>query len=457
MANETKISVLITADASGAVTGMRLAGDETEKLATRTQSVTQQLKAHWVEFTAGVTAAYLAMQKMWGFMEIAANYEEAMTTLNALTRQYGMSAEQFVGQIQEASHGLISMKDAASVANDALLKGFSPQQVAQIAQWSVVMEHASGGTKTASEAFRSLTETMATGRERGAVKLLGTTIDLNAAYGAQAANMDKAQKMQAIFSLAQERMAQVQATLGEQTDSTADKMHRFTTEIENLKITIGDFLIRAGAGLMATFQSVAALALGLARVVMAPITALMLATDYLGITKGKAEEYKAAMEALGDAAQYTAEQAAANFKLMQEGKGKAGAPGGAPLKPPGGEGNQMALEKLNEIVRKLAEERDQIDAAEKDKELIRLELWFTEQQKKLHDLGAADAQYNELVQTYAVKRHEIITSWATKTSETSISTSKSRGKTRRKTNRLRRKVMQLFTKRANEPPRKESR
>ena len=234
-----------------------LPGTRPRNLPPRTQSVTQQLKAHWVEFTAGVTAAYLAMQKIWGFMEIAANYEEAMTTLNALTRQYGMSAEQFVGQIQEASHGLISMKDAASVANDALLKGFTPQQVAQIAQWSVVMEHASGGTNTASEAFRSLTETMATGRERGAVKLLGTTIDLNAAYGAQAANMDKAQKMQAIFSLAQERMAQVQATLGEQTDSTADKMHRFTTEIENLKISIGDFVFRIGAAMFGVFQSIA--------------------------------------------------------------------------------------------------------------------------------------------------------------------------------------------------------
>lgn len=403
MANETKISVLITADAFGAVNGMRMAGDETEKLAGRTQTVTQQLKAHWMEFTAGVMAAYLAMQRMWGFMEIAANYEEAMTTLNALTRQYGMSAEQFVGQIQDASHGLISMKDAASVANDALLKGFSPQQVAQIAEWSVVMEHASGGTRTAAEAFRSLEETMATGRERGVVKLLGTTIDLHEAYGKYADVMSKAEKRQAIFNLAQERMAQVQKTLGEQTDSTADKLHRFLADIENLKITIGDVLIRVGAGLMATFQSVAALAMGLARVVMAPITALMMATDYLGITKDKAEGYKADMEALAEAAEYTAKQADANFKLMWEGKGKPGATGGAPLSSPGGDASRKAYDELEALFRKYNEERATINQGELNRELQQINNWYDEQVKKLNDLHAAQKYYDALYADYSDK------------------------------------------------------
>ncbi len=56
-------------------------------------------------------------------------------------------------------------------------------------------------------------------------------------------------------------------------------------------------------------------------------------------------------------------------------------------------------------------------AAEKDKALVRLNAWFEEQQKKLRELGASDAQYSALVRMYAAKRHDDIAAQATKTSD----------------------------------------
>ena len=98
MANENRISVVITADPTGAVTGIRMVGDETEKLGGRTQSLTQRLKSHWAEVSVGIYAAVRAFQSIWGLMEKAAQTDEAMASLDALTRQYGMTAQDLVGK-----------------------------------------------------------------------------------------------------------------------------------------------------------------------------------------------------------------------------------------------------------------------------------------------------------------------------------------------------------------------
>lgn len=319
-----------------------------------------------LQTTAGAIFAGAAVTQFWNMAKAAAETQEAFSMLDRLTRQYGTSAQGMVSRIKDASNGLIGMKDSVGVANDALMKGFSPAQVAQIASWSVTLSKAGGGATSAAENFKMLEEAMVVARERGAVKLLGTAIDLKDAFGKQAEVMSKAEKAQAIFALAAERMAQIQRTLGVETDSVADKMKRLVVQFGEIKHTVGDYIIRTAAGLAATFQSVAAVALGLTRVVMAPIAALMLATDYLGITKGKAEEYKADMEALGDAAEFTARQAADNFEIMKKGFAEMAGKGVIPLAAPGGRG-QNALDdwlkatmRIREAEEKAAEARERM-------------------------------------------------------------------------------------------------
>src|SRR3990172_11224524 len=113
MANENRISVVITADPTGAITGIRRIGDETEKLSGRTQSLTQRLKSHWAEVSVGIYAAVKAFQSIWGLMEKAAQTDEAMASLDALTRQYGMTAQDLVGKIEQGSRGFIGIGAAA--------------------------------------------------------------------------------------------------------------------------------------------------------------------------------------------------------------------------------------------------------------------------------------------------------------------------------------------------------
>ncbi len=180
MANENRISVVITADPTGAVTGIRMVGDETEKLTGRTQSLSQRLKSHWAEVSVGIYAAVKAFQSIWGLMEKAAQTDEAMASLDALTRQYGMTAQDLVGKIEQESKGLIGMGAAAKVAGDALMKGLGPGQLAQIASWSVSLSHIRAGTVSTADAFEMLSQSIATGRERGLKALVGI-VDLDIA------------------------------------------------------------------------------------------------------------------------------------------------------------------------------------------------------------------------------------------------------------------------------------
>ncbi len=420
MANENRISVIITADASGAITGLRLAGEETEKLGNRTQTTVQKLKSHWLEFTAGITGAYLALQKMWGWMEQAAQLEERMDTLNRLTRQYGMSADDLTGAIQRNSRGLIGMRDAALVATDALARGFTPEQVARMASWAETAQETAAETMTVGQAFRTMEQAITAARERGVVKMFGATIDLEAALGATAATMSKAQKAQALFNLVAEEAEKRQKALGEHTDSAADRMERFTNSINQAKYFIGQLLLIVGQPFMAVFNVAMTMVYGLAGAIGTVAATLARLTDGLGITKDKAADLERWAEKMYTNAAKQGEQALQNMRGAWEQIASLGAVRG------GGTGfssfadvaeNRKRADQLSEILRKYAEERGLIAASEREKELVRLEFWFEEQRKKLHDLGAADAHYSELVRTYAEKRHEIVTSWANKTSE----------------------------------------
>jgi hypothetical protein len=418
MANEREITITINADGTAAISTMRNLGDATQKFGNQTSSISSTIQKNWVSIAAGMTAAYLALQKFISLTEAAAEHAERIETLDALTRQYGTTAAGIVSKIQEVSHGLIGQSMAAKVASDAIVKGFNPEQIAQMAQIAVVLKKTSTEGISTSEAFRTLEGSITAARERGVVKMFGANIDLASSMGAVYENMSKAEKATAILNAVSEQASKVQRILGENFDSNADKLERLKNQIEALKRTLGDYLLRLAAGLMATAQSISAAVLWLTRVVMAPIQTLMIATDYLGLTSGKAEQYRQDMEALGAAAWDLAEKANANFDIAR-GKEDAAKKAGSGERTPGagGDENLKRAEKLNEAMRKIREENALAEAADIEKAKIRDDAWFDEQVKKLKELGANDAQFSELVRAYAAKRHQSIATEATRQSD----------------------------------------
>jgi len=279
----------------------------------------ERMKGNWIAATAAVTAAYLAASKMWDLADKAAAYAENVETLNFLTSQYNITGQQMVKTISENSDGLIDLATAAKISADALAKGFKPEQLAEMAKWAPIIDDFSASVGSSREAFETLVSSMAAGRERGVTQLLGATIDLKEAFGEQAEQMSKAEKATALYNLVAQRMIEIQKTGVGSTDSMSDAMDRLKNQFDDPKLTVGDFIIRAGAGLMAMFQSLAELATVFASALLAPVFALMKVTDYLGITKGKADEVKIAMDALAMSAEDLGKKAASNFGLWRRG------------------------------------------------------------------------------------------------------------------------------------------
>ncbi len=271
------------------------------------------LKENWLAFSAVVYGALKTIQTAWNWAERAAGFREQMASLDALAAAYGRTADGIVADVQKASKGLIGMGTAASVSAQALMRGLSPEQIVKLAGAAETLSNITG--EKVAVAFENLAGAIALGRERALEATVGV-IDLESKYPGLVEKMSDAQKAAARYAMVMERVNAIQEALGESADSVSDRMERFQVQVEGIKKTLGEWIIRLAAGLMGTFQAVSALALGLARVVMAPITALAMATDYLGITSGKAEQYKQDMEALADAAEYTAGQAKENFDLL---------------------------------------------------------------------------------------------------------------------------------------------
>jgi|GEM_PF-6617826 len=324
MPDENRIHIEITGDPSGAVAATGAVDKATQQLSEGTKSALSGLqryyeafKKNWLEVTAGIYAAWKALQKMWDFMQQAAELDEAMATLDALTRQYGITANDLVSKIGLASQGLIGMGAAARVAGDALVKGLRPEQLTQMASWAVTLSDIKGGAISTSEAFQMLSESIATGRERGLKALVGI-VDLESKYGDLASRMTQAEKAQAMYSIAAERMGAVQKTVGEQALSSADRLERFTNSVAKAKYYLGELLLVVGLPLIGVFQVAMTLAYGLAGAFSVVAQAASIATDALGITDGATERWGKRAEEMYSSAAASAAEGADNIKSLFE-------------------------------------------------------------------------------------------------------------------------------------------
>jgi len=427
MADSREIKITISADGSAAITGMRNVGDETDRLNNRTLSLAESFKKNWAAISAGAIGAYMALQRVWSTMDDSARLVEKMDILNNFTANYGTTAEGLVGQIQGMSRGLIGVGAAANVATDAISKGFTPEQVTRMAKYSELLADTSGEAMTTADAFKSMEESLIAARERGVVKLFGATVDLKASLGSQAEGMSKAEKATAMFNLAMEVAEKRAKAAGDMTDSAADRMERFKNSINQAKFFLGQFLLVLGQPLMAVFNTALTFVYSLVGGFWNVASSLTSITDLLGITSGKSEEYaKRADEWVTRSANQAIQakenivgawEALKNFGQMTSGGGGKGGPsvtmGGA------GE-NKANLDKLADMYRKYIDEREALQAAELDREIVNVDKWLHEQEAALTKAGATDRERNAMRELYEAKHALAVEAKGKKISEIEV-------------------------------------
>jgi lambda family phage tail tape measure protein len=267
MANELKI--VLVADASGMVIGFKTATGEVMKFSQISGQVSSSwgtaaatIKQHWLGITAAVYSAYEAMSKLSELAGKAARFNEQMEILNKLTSQYGVTAADMVSDIQEAGRGMIDMATAAEVAGRSIMKGLGPERLKEIASWAPLLSKFRGEGEATAEVFKMIADAISSDKMKSLKDIFGPAVtDLQSVYGKQLDGLSKTEQAELKFVEASKAMAEIMKVVGEQTDSQADKMERFKTQIKDLELSIGQLVLRLAAfamGIVNLFAAAAA-------------------------------------------------------------------------------------------------------------------------------------------------------------------------------------------------------
>lgn len=181
---------------------------------------------------AGMTAAIYSMSQAWKMVKIGAEFDEQRGILNNLSKQYKTSADEIVKSMQRASEGMIANSDLMQVALGGIAKGLKPEQLINLADAAKTLGDTVG--KNATVALQELTEALETGRTRSLKTYLGTTLDLETAFGELASKMTAAEKAQAMYAMTMLETSKIQAQQTTVVDGAADDIERLEAKWKNL-------------------------------------------------------------------------------------------------------------------------------------------------------------------------------------------------------------------------------
>jgi hypothetical protein len=262
------LKIKLDADGTLVVSGVESAKRKLGELGRESQTLSQRMQGHWQSFkqqwigvAAGVTAAIVALRQAWDMAEFAAKFEEQKEAVGNLAREWGVGADEMIRAIQEQARGLVSLADAADIAAKAFAHGFSPAQIFELTRVAERFSDVWGGD--VAESVDKLSQAIATGQTR-MLKQVGIVMDTEAvirsyaeSLGVARDRLTEAGERQAIFEETMRQAEQTIARLGPATDSAADRMDRMKAQWEDIKLSVGQFLLRVGSGLLALGDMIA--------------------------------------------------------------------------------------------------------------------------------------------------------------------------------------------------------
>lgn len=278
---ENKVQIIITTDASGTVTGFKLAegaaGTSMKKIEADTSSFASKVKQHWLGISAAIIGIYATISKGFDLMELGAKAMQTEESFRSVTAAYRVHGDAMLEKMKQVSFGMVDDSDLMQRAVRGLQQGLKENQIVQI------LEISRGAARTASTdivtAFDEITTASANQMTRG-LKHMGIVIDQKKAMEdyaktlhVNAAALTEQEQSQAIANAAiAEGTRQLQA-FGIMSLNPAERIQILRAQIHELKETIGIGLVRAAFGAFGAFQYLAAGILGLTANVYALIAA----------------------------------------------------------------------------------------------------------------------------------------------------------------------------------------
>jgi len=296
---------------------------ELDQVEEKSRGVTERIRSGWASVKGAwveIIAAAAALKGAWDAAGLAAKARQERVAFENLAQSYGTNSKTIIAALKEASGETIATMDLIRNAGTSMMMGIDPDTVVELMEVARATAKMTG--QDVSKAFEDIS--LAVGRQSKMIlDNLGIIVDVgkaNETYAAQlgktAEQLTDAERKQAFLNATLEGGRDLMARLGDQADTEADRMQRLTATIANLRVLIGDGLIRAFQGLLGVMYTVES---GLMTIVQGASRAgqfIAEITDKLHLTSGAANRWRYAAEGARDAGIDFAEKAAQNFKDM---------------------------------------------------------------------------------------------------------------------------------------------
>ena len=255
---DQQIKVVITTDATGAVTGIQNYQKELAKTQTASASLASKLKENWVVAGAAIAGAMMAANKAMELMTQGAQALQQESSFKIMADEAGVNAERMIASMKAATKATIDDSQMMQKATKLMLAGYNPEQIERFSKVAIAASQYMG--TTVSEAFDRVSDALASKMPKAMVQAGAITKQqmtlVNDAIKGGADSMELFNLAMANLELKQLRM---QGTMNEATIA----MQRFKAEAEDTKENIGKGLMWLMQRLYGVFQAVAAGALAL--------------------------------------------------------------------------------------------------------------------------------------------------------------------------------------------------
>ena len=335
-------TLYIRVDSTGVVTASRsldeLTGKAqkvegaTKKVETATQSAGAKFAAMAgtvMKLTAAF-AALAAVQRGWGLMAEAAKYEQQVRALNNLAASYNSNGNKIIADLKRISDGTINTITLVEKAGTAMMLGIAPEKISKLMEIARATARMTG--QEVSTAFDNIA--MAVGRQSKMILdnfgIIVSVESANRTYAVQlkktADNLSDTEKKAAFLNATIAAGEDLIARMGQQSDTTKDKMDRLKASVDNARLMISQGLIRVVLGATGAFQWLAAGVMTVIAIIPKLLEYMARATAKIYEWTGQTERMKASLseaaslkkgyEDMLGAAGELAGKAADNFSAM---------------------------------------------------------------------------------------------------------------------------------------------
>lgn len=211
------------------------------------------IKGHYLAVTAAIAVSIGTVTKAWDMAKAGADFEEQQGILDNLSRKYGTTADTIVAEMDRASDHQISKSNLMSIALGGIAKGLNPKQLTDLADAALILGDAVG--KDATTALRDLTESLETGRTKGLKTYLGTSLDLEAAFGDLTAKMTAAEKAQAMYTMTIHAASEMQKQQTRAVDTGADSIAQIEKKFDDATLAASRFAKTAVVAVIDGFKN----------------------------------------------------------------------------------------------------------------------------------------------------------------------------------------------------------